>query len=78
VQVNARPWALVWINGRPVGATPLRQRLAPGVYDLEAKFPNGRRIQRKIEVAQERRFVSLPSLTRAQTANHRVCHSRRS
>ena len=59
VQVNARPWARVRINGVDVGATPLSQRLAPGVYQLEAEFPSGERIERKIDVGPKRRFVSL-------------------
>ena len=60
VQVNARPWARVRIDGVDVGATPLSRRLTPGVYQLEAEFPDGRRIQRAIDVGPERRFVSLP------------------
>jgi hypothetical protein len=59
VQVNAQPWARVRINGVDVGSTPLSQRLAPGVYQLEAEFPSGERIERKIEVSPNRRFVSL-------------------
>jgi DNA polymerase III delta prime subunit len=59
VQVNARPWARVRINGVDVGPTPLSQRLAPGVYQLEAEFPNGERLERKIEVGPKSRFVSL-------------------
>jgi hypothetical protein len=58
--VNARPWARVRIDGRDLGPTPLSQRLAPGVYRLEAHFPDGQTIHRNIEVSPERRFVSLP------------------
>ncbi len=60
VQVNARPWATVRIDGVDLGATPLSHRLAPGVYQLEAEFPDGKRIERKIDVRAESRFVSLP------------------
>jgi predicted ABC-type transport system involved in lysophospholipase L1 biosynthesis ATPase subunit len=60
VQVNARPWARVRINGIDVGPTPLSQRLAPGVYQLEAEFPSGERIQREIDVGPKNRFVALP------------------
>jgi len=60
LQVNARPWARVWIDGVDLGATPFQHPLAPGAYDLEAEFPNGRRIHRNIQVTPERRFVSLP------------------
>ena len=59
VQVNAQPWARVRINGVDVGSTPLSQRLAPGVYQLEAEFPSGERLERKIEVGPGSRFVSL-------------------
>jgi AAA domain-containing protein len=60
VQVNARPWARIWIDGVDLGATPFQHRLAPGHYLLEAEFPNGRHIRRAIDVSAERRFVSLP------------------
>jgi hypothetical protein len=60
VQVNARPWARVRIDGVDLGATPLSHRLAPGVYRLEAEFADGKRIERKIDVRPESRFVSLP------------------
>ena len=60
LQVNARPWARVRINGVDVGPTPLSQRLAPGTYRLEAEFPSGERIQRKIDIGQKTRFVALP------------------
>jgi hypothetical protein len=60
LQVNARPWAQVRINGVSVGPTPLVHPLVPGVYQLEAEFPNGRRVERRIDVGPERRFVSLP------------------
>lgn len=60
VQVNARPWARVRIDGVDLGATPLSHRLAPGIYELEAEFPDGKRVERKIVVRPESRFVSLP------------------
>jgi PEGA domain len=60
VHVNARPWAHVWIDGIDLGATPLRHTLAPGRHRLAAEFPNGRRVEREIEVDARRRFVALP------------------
>ena len=60
VQVNARPWARVRIDGQELGPTPLSRELAPGVYQLEARFPDGQTIRRNIEVSPERRFISLP------------------
>ena len=59
VQVNARPWARVWINGVDLGPTPLRKALPQGVHGLEAQFPDGRRIKRLIDVTPDRRFFAL-------------------
>jgi AAA domain-containing protein/PEGA domain-containing protein len=59
VHVNARPWARVWIDGVDLGATPLRSRLPAGHHRLEARFPNGRRIARNVDVGPDRRFISL-------------------
>ena len=33
--VYAEPWGNVWINGKPVGRSPLRERLEPGVYKVQ-------------------------------------------
>ena len=59
VQINARPWARVWLDGKDLGATPLRRVLPAGFYKLEAQFPDGRRIRREIEIGPDHRFVSL-------------------
>ncbi|HTO54902.1 MAG TPA: ATP-binding protein [Myxococcota bacterium] len=59
VHVNARPWAHVWINGKDVGATPLRRPLAPGSHRIEARFPDGRRVARVVQVDPSHRFISL-------------------
>jgi len=60
VQVNARPWARIWIDGEDLGPTPLKRVLPTGAHRLEAKFPNGKRVERRIDVAPERRFIKLP------------------
>ncbi len=61
VQVNARPWAQVRVDGIDVGPTPLSHlQLAPGLHDFEARFPDGRVLQRRIEIGPSHRFVSLP------------------
>ncbi len=61
VQVNARPWAHVRVDGRDAGATPLGHlQLAPGPHDFEATFPDGRVVRRRVEISPEQRFVTLP------------------
>ena len=38
--VNARPWADVWIDGKPAGTTPLANlRVSPGTHDILWKHP---------------------------------------
>jgi hypothetical protein len=59
VQVNARPWARIRIDGVDVGPTPLSRPLTPGVYSFDAEFPDGRRVQKRIDVGPAQRFVSL-------------------
>jgi len=59
-QINARPWAHIRIDGVDVGPTPLSHALAPGVYRIEAEFPDGRNLQRRVEIGPEQRFVALP------------------
>lgn len=61
VQVNARPWARLRVDGVDAGSTPLSHlRLAAGPHDFEAQFPDGRVLHRRIEIGPEQRFVSLP------------------
>jgi hypothetical protein len=61
VQVNARPWAWIRIDGEEVGVTPLvRRGLAGGAHEFEARFPDGRTEQRTIEVGPDSRFVAFP------------------
>jgi non-specific serine/threonine protein kinase len=61
VQVNARPWAQVKVDGIDVGPTPLSHlELAPGPHAFEARFPDGRVLRRRIEIGPAHRFVSLP------------------
>jgi len=59
-QINARPWAHIRIDGIDVGPTPLSRPLAPGVYRIEAEFPDGRSVERRVAIGPERRFVALP------------------
>ena len=60
VQVNARPWAWIQIDGRPVGVTPLVHRdLASGEHEFEATFPDGRQQRRTVAIGPDSRFVSF-------------------
>ena len=33
--VYAEPWGNVWIDGKPVGRSPFRERLKPGLYTVQ-------------------------------------------
>jgi hypothetical protein len=60
VQVNARPWAWIRIDGEAVGVTPLVQRgLTAGSHEFEATFPDGRQQRRTVEIGPDSRFVSF-------------------
>ncbi|MBX3157290.1 MAG: protein kinase [Deltaproteobacteria bacterium] len=37
LEVYVKPWALVWLNGRPVGQTPYHQTVPVGRYRLQIK-----------------------------------------
>jgi hypothetical protein len=60
VQVNARPWAWIRIDGESVGVTPLVHRDLPaGEHEFEATFPDGRQERRTVAIGPEARFVSF-------------------
>ena len=60
VQVNARPWAMIRVDGVDVGPTPLGHlELAPGMHVFEARFPDGSVLRRRVEIGPTRRYVSL-------------------
>ena len=60
VQVNARPWAWIKIDGKAVGVTPLVHRdLASGAHEFEATFPDGRQQRRTVAIGPDSRFVSF-------------------
>ena len=40
VNVNATPWADVWIDGEHLGETPIANRMLPiGAHDVELRHP---------------------------------------
>jgi hypothetical protein len=61
VQVNARPWAWIRIDGESVGVTPLVHRdLSEGEHEFEATYPDGRQERRTVAIGPDSRFVSFP------------------
>jgi type II secretory pathway predicted ATPase ExeA len=62
VQINAQPWAEIYIDDAIVGVTPLGGvMLTPGVHSFEARFPDGRLESRTLEISAERRHVTFPA-----------------
>ncbi|HEX9814280.1 MAG TPA: AAA family ATPase [Myxococcota bacterium] len=60
VQINASPWANVEVDGIDLGATPLANiPLFEGVHAFRVKMPDGRVIERTIEIDAHRRFISF-------------------
>lgn len=58
VDVNARPWAIIWIDGQEVGETPLAEiPLSPGPHRFAAQLPDGRRIEREESIGPENRHL---------------------
>ena len=61
VNINADPWADVWIDGRHLGDTPLADvPLAMGEHRFRAVFEDGKVVERTIDVDREHRFISFP------------------
>jgi hypothetical protein len=60
VQINASPWANVEIDGIDLGATPLANiPLFAGVHSFRVRMPDGRVIERMVEIDAEKRFISF-------------------
>jgi MSHA biogenesis protein MshM len=60
VNVNASPWARVEIDGIDVGETPLAGiPLRPGPHAFRAELPDGRIIERTVEIDADHRHVSF-------------------
>ena len=58
VNVNAVPWAVIEVDGREVGETPLADlELSEGEHRFVARFPDGRRVERVIDVSERSRRV---------------------
>jgi hypothetical protein len=61
LSLNARPWARIEIDGRDVGLTPLAGvRVAPGPHRFRAYLPDGRVLERRVEVHAGSTHISFP------------------
>ena len=58
VQVNARPWANIEVNGVDLGPTPIAGiPLLAGRHRFRAHMPDGRVLERVVDVSAENRFI---------------------
>jgi type II secretory pathway predicted ATPase ExeA len=58
VQVNARPWALIQVDGVDLGPTPIAGiPLLAGKHQFRARMPDGRMVERAVEISESNRFV---------------------
>jgi type II secretory pathway predicted ATPase ExeA len=58
VQINAMPWATIEIDGQDFGETPLAGVPLPGgSHSFRARMPDGRVIERVVEIDADNRFV---------------------
>ena len=61
VHINATPWAHIEVDGRPLGVTPLGNvPLAAGPHDFRARLPDGRIVERRVDVTEARRHIAFP------------------
>jgi AAA domain len=61
IHINAKPWARVAVDGRDVGMTPLGNvALEPGMRRFRAELPDGRVIERDVDVGPDTRRVTFP------------------
>jgi hypothetical protein len=55
VSINATPWAIVRVDGREIGETPLAGiELEPGPHVFEARMPDGTTREQTVEVSADR------------------------
>ena len=54
VSINATPWAVIYVDGRELGETPLAGiRLAPGVHVFRARMPDGTDREQAVEISPD-------------------------
>ena len=60
VHINASPWAMVEVDGIDMGETPIAGvPLLPGPHHFKAKLPDGRVVERTVEIGPETRHVTF-------------------
>ncbi|HVN38307.1 MAG TPA: AAA family ATPase [Myxococcota bacterium] len=58
VSINATPWAVIEVDGRELGETPLGGiALDRGTHHFVARFPNGRVVERSVEIDASHRAL---------------------
>ena len=72
ISINATPWAIVEMDGRELGETPLGGvRLARGTHRFVARFPDGRVVERSSRDRRERTARSSSSSARPRRVSTR-------
>jgi hypothetical protein len=60
VSINATPWANIEVDGVDVGVTPIGAvPLRVGSHSFKARMPDGRVIERVVEISADERFVAF-------------------
>ncbi|MDH3686043.1 MAG: AAA family ATPase [Myxococcales bacterium] len=61
VHINATPWARIHVDGRPLGVTPLGNvPLTRGEHHFRAELPDGRILDRRVDISETRRHIAFP------------------
>jgi hypothetical protein len=61
ISLNADPWARIEIDGAPVGVTPIAALpVAPGRHRVTAHMPDGRVLEREVDVHDGNRRIVFP------------------
>jgi len=60
VHINATPWATIEVDGVELGETPIAGvPLVPGSHVFKARMPDGRVIERTVQIGAETRYVTF-------------------
>jgi hypothetical protein len=60
VHINATPWATIEVDGVELGETPIaRAPLTPGSHIFHARMPDGRVIERTVQINSETRYLTF-------------------
>ena len=60
VHINATPWATIEVDGRQLGETPIAGvPLVPGNHVFKARMPDGRILEKTVQIGAETRYVTF-------------------